>query len=85
MGLGGKFSGAGAWIEKSVRLWITLVQPQDTIVHGTLDIDAVDGKPTNHEKNFTASSGKETSLGEWDLSLGEDRHRGAWPHDSTGM
>ena len=60
-----------AWIEKSVSLWVTLMQPPDTRVQGTLDIDATDGKPSNQEKNFTARSGKETSLGEWDVSLGE--------------
>ena len=60
-----------AWIEMSVRLWVTLLEPQDTNIHGTLDIDAADGTPSNQEKNFTARSGKEACLGEWDLSFGE--------------
>ena len=60
-----------AWIEKRVHIWMTLLEPPGTSVHGTLDIDATDGTPSNQEKNFTAQSGQETSLGQWDLSLGE--------------
>jgi len=51
----------------TVQLEVELLSPTDTVVSGELDIDAVDGSPTNQSKKFLAEPGKRISLGSWTL------------------
>lgn len=58
--------------EVDVQLYVELLEPDNMVVYGSLDIDAADGSPSNLERKFRISSGKEMSLGNWSLSLDEN-------------
>ena len=58
--------------DQNVKLWATLIEPDHTVVYGTLDIDAADGTPSNMEKRFKMPSNQEIALGSWDLSMGSN-------------
>lgn len=56
----------------TIELKAKLLSPEDTIITGTLDCDAADGKPQNPSKDFTLPTGKQVSLGEWKLDGGDN-------------
>ena len=60
------------WWEMTVELRAQLLEPSGTCVHGTLDIDAVDGDPSNNEKSFKVCHGQTMPLGQWRVDGGDN-------------
>lgn len=52
-----------------IRIWVKLLEPVGTTIHGTLDIDAADGSPSNRARSFEVASGEEEYLGRWTVDL----------------
>ena len=52
-----------------IKIWVKLIEPNGTTIHGTLDIDADDGSPSNLARSFEVASGQEEYLGRWTVDL----------------
>jgi len=55
-----------------VRLAAKLLEPANTTVEGEVDIDAVDGSPSNQKKRFVLTTGQQIPLGSWRLDSREN-------------
>lgn len=57
----------------SVSIIVKLVSPVNTVLTGTVDVDADDGSPQNPSRDFSISSGQDVSLGTWNLDGGNNK------------
>lgn len=56
----------------SVKLTATLTSPAETTIEGSIDIDAIDGSPTNPKRPFVATTGATVDLGSWSVDGGDN-------------
>lgn len=58
--------------DTTVRLRAKLLEPADTCIAGSVDIDAADGSLHNQEKSFRLCRGEKLKLGEWRIDRGDN-------------
>lgn len=58
--------------DRTVALSVELREPAGVEVRGELDIDAVDGDPSNPARAFVGVAGREVSLGRWRIDRGQN-------------
>jgi len=58
--------------EANVRLRARRIDSINTTVYATLDIDAVDGRPQNHPRDFVFERGWEVDMGVWRVDKREN-------------
>ena len=65
------FDSPAPW-DMTVNLRAKLLEPIDTCISGSVEIDAADGSVGNQEKNFRMCSGERLKLGQWRIDKSDN-------------